>query len=500
MDISKNSHLTELHSGSNQLTTLDVSKNPNLINLQCSYNQISTLDVSNNPNLTVLHCNGNKIKSLDVSNNLVLSILGCTENQLTELNVSNNSELSELSCASNQLAVLDVSQSPNLKTLYCINNQLTELDVSKNTSLIELRCKYNHLTNLDLSCNKNMRIRGDGPGVVFKGGAHVIPQGITTNIATTNGKWTLNLADIVGKENLSRITLATTGATLSADGIVTFSGSNMPTELVYNYDTKNPAEDTPMTVNVALKQGNIDDQTGKDVTVDTGKVDIENICKENNINISANFEIILSQGTPSKEDLEKLTQEAGKHGYSIVASYEILMTLYSDGQKVTDITDNFGKIKLTFKVNASLAGQNAVVYQLHNNSQVITHNGLTVNTDGTVTITVDKFSTFVVAVQKSSGNTSKPNVNQTGTNQTDTDKTDVNKPNTNNPDISKPDTSNPDVSKPDTKQPDGDKADTNQSNTNLFSPKTGDNVDLAFWMIAAIAAFTAGAMSRRRGK
>lgn len=513
LDISANPNLQTLECGGNQLTTLNVRENPNLQDLICSNNQLTTLDVSGNPNLRILWCNLNQLTSMDMSKNPELVQLLCRNNQLKELDVKNNKKLDVLDCKDNQLTSLDINNNPMLecldcsdnqlsnlntknskiKHLWCINNQLSSLDVVQNTELISLRCYNNRLTNLDLSYNGKMPIRTgdyDNPNFLHgsMAGAYTEPQNISANIVSTNGTWTLDLASIVGKENLNRVTLATDGAKLLADGTVTFSGSTMPTELVYNYDTKNPAEDTPMTVHVALTRNNVNDQTEKDVTVDTSDLDLDKICKENNISINANFEIILSQGTPSKESLDKLTQAAGKNGYSISATYEILMTLLSDGQKITDITDNFGRIKLTFQVNASLAGQNAVVYQLHNNSEVIVHDGLTVNTDGTVTITVDKFSSFAVAVKPSSNNTDKPDTDQPGTNKPDSNKPDSNRPNTNQPDSNKPNTN----------QSNGSQLDVKQTNTNQLSPKTGDSTNPLFWLLVAMAASITGILNRKR--
>lgn len=518
LDISANPNLQTLECGGNQLTTLNVRENPNLQDLICSNNQLTTLDVSGNPNLRILWCNLNQLTSMDMSKNPELVQLLCRNNQLKELDVKNNKKLDVLDCKDNQLTSLDINNNPMLecldcsdnqlsnlntknskiKHLWCINNQLSSLDVVQNTELISLRCYNNRLTNLDLSYNGKMPIRTgdyDNPNFLHgsMAGAYTEPQNISANIVSTNGTWTLDLASIVGKENLNRVTLATDGAKLLADGTVTFSGSTMPTELVYNYDTKNPAEDTPMTVHVALTRNNVNDQTEKDVTVDTSDLDLDKICKENNISINANFEIILSQGTPSKESLDKLTQAAGKNGYSISATYEILMTLLSDGQKITDITDNFGRIKLTFQVNASLAGQNAVVYQLHNNSEVIVHDGLTVNTDGTVTITVDKFSSFAVAVKPSSNNTDKPDTDQPGTN-----KPDSNKPDSNKPDSNRPNTNQPDSNKPNTNQSNGSQLDVKQTNTNQLSPKTGDSTNPLFWLLVAMAASITGILNRKR--
>lgn len=465
LNINGNLKLRDLRCGRNHLTSLDISKNPELLVLTCEYNQLKELDASNNKKLYILECKGNQLMSLDISS-LELTVLDCSDNQLSNLETKNAKVLH----------------------LWCINNHLSNLDVSKNTELNSLRCYNNHLVNLDLTNNENMPIReGDyndpNPFSFSMAGAYVNSQNIVANVVSTNNTWTLDLADIVGKENLSRVTLVTDGAELSADGTVTFSGSNIPTELVYNYDTKNPAEDTPMTVYVALTQKNIDDQTGKDVTVDTGDLDLDSICKNHNLNLSANIEIILSQDTPSKEDLDNLTQAAGANGYSITATYEILMSLFSNGQKIADITDNFGRLKLTFQVNASLAGQNAIVYQLHNNSQVIVHDGLTINTDGTVTITVDKFSSFAVAVKQSSGNTGSPNTDQSGINK---------------PDADKPDTNQPVADKTDTDQSDTSKTGGNPSNTNQAAPMTGDSANLVFWMIVVIAAFITGILSRKR--
>ena len=56
------------------------------------------------------------------------------------------------------------------------------------------------------------------------------------------------------------------------------------------------------------------------------------------------------------------------------------------------------EVLVSLYVGEDYAGQEAVVYQLHNGTEIITHDGLKVNEDGTVTITVDKLSTFAVAV------------------------------------------------------------------------------------------------------
>jgi len=166
LDVSKNTALTQLWCGGNQLTTLDVSKNAALtelecidnqlaalnlsgvsalMQLQCDKNQLTALDVSNNLALTGIFCNNNQLTSLDVSKNPALTTLYCDYNQLTSLNIENNLALTRLSCPSNKLATLDLSGAPTLTVLYCDSNRLATLDLSRNPALRYLYCPYNPL-------------------------------------------------------------------------------------------------------------------------------------------------------------------------------------------------------------------------------------------------------------------------------------------------------------------------------------------------------------------
>ena len=135
------------------LDSLDLSKNTALTDLDCGSNQLTSLDVSKNTALTDLDCGSNQLTSLDVSNNTALTYLDCSSNQLTSLDVSKNTALTYLDCSSNQLTSLDVSKNTALTDLYCVGNMLTSLDVSNNTALTGLQCAYNNLTSLDLSNN-----------------------------------------------------------------------------------------------------------------------------------------------------------------------------------------------------------------------------------------------------------------------------------------------------------------------------------------------------------
>lgn len=402
------------------------------------------------------------LETLDVSKNTKIrecSIRGC---QITNLVL--NSELKGLGCFNSQITNLDVS---NLKLtmLWYEGNLLHDLVSIPTLEYIKL---YNdmHLPYLDLSIQKNMRTGDDGeygdygtPGHRDgMGGAYLAPQTISRTVTSVNGVWTLNMASIVGKDYLDRVTLVTEGAEMSKDGLVTFSGSEVPTELAYNFDTKNPAKTTMMEVTVLLS--GVKDQTKEEVSIDTSELDLDRICKEHNVD-PGKAEIVLSQETPDQKDTEKLIPKAGANGYSFVNAYEVLMSLYSDGNKIADITENFGKVTLTLQAGKNYAGYHAVVYQLHNGEEIIPHEGLTVDAEGMVTITVDKFSTFAVSVRnKSSVNNSGQS---TGNNQTLTN-TPNNQTATNTPDNSTPTFS---------------RAGTNTSNAG--SVKTGDPLDVVLW-------------------
>ena len=107
------------------------------------YSTQRSLDLSKNTALTSLWCGGNELTSLDVSKNTALTFLMIYNNQLTSLDVSKNTALTELYCGTNQLTSLNVSKNTALTTLRCFSNQLTSLDLSKNTSLTDLICAFN---------------------------------------------------------------------------------------------------------------------------------------------------------------------------------------------------------------------------------------------------------------------------------------------------------------------------------------------------------------------
>jgi Leucine-rich repeat (LRR) protein len=153
LDISKNTQLSTLTCGNNNLTTLDISKNLALKSLYINGNKLASIDVSKNLALENLSCQTNQLTSLDVSKNLLLTTLYCYSNQIADLDVSKNLKLTQLECSSNKLAVLDVSNSTALTKLNCNSNKLTNLNISKNINLKDLTCSYNQLTTFDVTKN-----------------------------------------------------------------------------------------------------------------------------------------------------------------------------------------------------------------------------------------------------------------------------------------------------------------------------------------------------------
>ena len=79
-----------------QLESLDVSKNTALTHLECGGNQLTVLDVSKNTALTYLYCYNNQLTALDVSKNTALTRLRCRYNPyLTEIWLKRNQTIAE---------------------------------------------------------------------------------------------------------------------------------------------------------------------------------------------------------------------------------------------------------------------------------------------------------------------------------------------------------------------------------------------------------------------
>lgn len=217
--------LTYLHCGNNKLSELDVSANTALTYLNCLNNDITELNISNYTNLKEIYCQNNQLTNLVVSNNTSLQILSCFSNKLKNLDVSTNKALEKLYCYGNQLDVLTLDN-PSLNYLSCRNNNLKSLDIQTSTALLYLYCQNNHLTTLNTEKSTKL--------VEFSG------KGQTSNAEyyEENGFYKVNMAEVVGKENVENLYMADQNNWDYQNGIATYkTQGEAPESLEYNYVT-----------------------------------------------------------------------------------------------------------------------------------------------------------------------------------------------------------------------------------------------------------------------
>ncbi len=260
LDVSKNTKLEYLDCYYNpQMKALDVGQNQKLIHLDCSRTGLEKLDVSQNGFLEELFCvtdsdpgDPQGLTELDVRRNIALKELNCGGNQLTKLDVSKNTALQYLSCGDNQLTELDVRKNTALIYLFCDGNQLTELDVSENTALQYLRCTANQFAAPDLSHNGNLVFLSCGD------------QKRTVQVRESGDGWQLDMAQLVGMENLGRVSFVSTGLDVES-GVVSFPKDALPESVDYEYDCGIISElrplgpdeesDTKLRVHLTLEKG-----------------------------------------------------------------------------------------------------------------------------------------------------------------------------------------------------------------------------------------------------
>ncbi len=216
----------------NQLTSLDVSGDIALQNLICNSNRLTELDLTHkgdrchNDNLSWLDCSDNRLKALNLSGNPVVKQVICENNQIRTLDVSAHANLEILNCTGNQIESLNVTGCRSMTGLDCENNRLTSLDVGTNTALKYLFCGANPLMSLDLSKNRSLD--------------ELKCEQLVTEVPSCsyNSSSGFDLAGLIGKENLDRVTVIT-GKDMLEGGIIKFSSSG-PEQFSYEYDTKFP--------------------------------------------------------------------------------------------------------------------------------------------------------------------------------------------------------------------------------------------------------------------
>lgn len=129
--------LQSLNVYSNYISAINVSANTHLTELICNYSSVTDLDISGCTNLTELNCAGNNLTAIDVSANTQLIKFDCYKNNLTELNLSSCTQLTSLDCSDNSITNLDIRNNEVLEKVsvgrqksgtlyfYMTNNQLS---------------------------------------------------------------------------------------------------------------------------------------------------------------------------------------------------------------------------------------------------------------------------------------------------------------------------------------------------------------------------------------
>lgn len=201
LDVSKNTQLTVLCCGFNQLTSLDVSNNKNLSTLYCDSNQLKAIDISCNTLLKRFKANDNLLNSINLSINTQLTLINVENNSLTSLDLSGNTELLDLDCDGNKITVLDISKNHKLTRLSCYWNKLSELNLQNNTSLENLDCGNNKITNIDLSPCQKLKKFWCRNGALTSIELNCCPNLEYVNLFN-NAITTLNISEISGLKEL----------------------------------------------------------------------------------------------------------------------------------------------------------------------------------------------------------------------------------------------------------------------------------------------------------
>lgn len=240
-------NLTQVMVGSTAISELNISYAPKLQTLGCNGTGITELDLSGMPELRWLDCYANKLTALNLSGNPKLEHLDCCSSGLTYLDISQNINLTEVSCYNNNLTELDTSRNRDLVILLCYSNKITSLDLSQNTKLQKLNCQDNALAYLDLSQNSSLQTLACDSRQIVKASVY----------QDRSGRWVLDLADLVGANNASRLSNIKVigGKVISGTQKVQFNSKPTAKNIVsYVYDiplsADSPLENQTMTVRV----------------------------------------------------------------------------------------------------------------------------------------------------------------------------------------------------------------------------------------------------------
>ena len=208
----------------------------NLHELIACSNQITTLDLSGKTRLEKLDVSGcTKLQSLKLAGCTALMTLDASSCALTTLDLTGCTALRSVACSYNALTALNVPAAEKLTTLECSANSLTKLDLTGCTALESLDCSDNALAALDLSgCTAlNATTQGDGKAENPILSPQYLPE--QTGAVTGDGKCTVYLDAIVGKNNIASVARVPDANYDKQTGAAVYAKT--PDYFSYSYDT-----------------------------------------------------------------------------------------------------------------------------------------------------------------------------------------------------------------------------------------------------------------------
>ncbi|GGB91980.1 hypothetical protein GCM10011352_17560 [Marinobacterium zhoushanense] len=100
--------------------------------------------------LRVLDVTRNQLTRLHLSKNTQLTDLFAGNNEISELDISNCTQLETLELFTNNLEVIDLSNNPMLEEFFASDNDLSSIRLSANTELRKVRLSGNNISTLEL--------------------------------------------------------------------------------------------------------------------------------------------------------------------------------------------------------------------------------------------------------------------------------------------------------------------------------------------------------------
>lgn len=225
-----------------ELKSLNVDNFKNLERLDIGNSALETLSVKGADKLKEINSYKNKFKNVDLSDLTSLYSVDFRENQLESIVLKNNTGLDKIRVQNNNLKELNVAEAPALRYIECENNMIEGLD-TKGLKLNNISCFDNSIKTLDLQDSN----------ISSAGNAKISKQEITVIGKEVDGKLQLNIADIVGKENLAKVKSVSGGTFDSATGIVAVDIDSPKFEYVYHTATKQNYKNENFDIDMEVK-------------------------------------------------------------------------------------------------------------------------------------------------------------------------------------------------------------------------------------------------------